>query len=515
MDAHDEALLAELPKKVGKRMRKALVALEACTVPDEPSIAVDAYAGLKIEQSPGKARDSDALFAKAFSAAKYPEFDEVLPVAAKLDPVHEKLARLVAHRTGIALHEWAIPQTAWARRRWLGIDPPGVLDREVEYTRKEKVRRAPLWRALAKLGDEAGEKLFAALPAMDRLEALVDLALEAYRVEAPSWDDWEKVRIDEPARLSALADRVTALYAEGAPSSERDGHSTLPWPIGWLLFLSLVRAGVPIEERWDWMLPIGPLTAECVAAIAEPRQGQAIVNALKAEFPSRALASGLELAKQFPSQVLADHLMELADGAVHSLACPARRGYLADLAAAVGPELGAHVQKRLAALPPLPALRTERSLYARSVDELTAGQRLQFAVLGQGWETDAGPMVTVAEDGAEPVFGPIEFVSAFEIVDAEGAPAYEALLYMDEDGAVCEAGTTRSVMYVSQENLSWNVPDDVAEALHGLLQVAPKPRKKAAPKKAAAKKPTAKKAPPKKAPVRKTAKKPARTRRTV
>lgn len=146
------------------------------------------------------------------------------------------------------------------------------------------------------------------------------------------------------------------------------------------------------------------------------------------------------------------------------------RELAADLAA--HPALVAHVEAHLASLPALPELRMRSARYVHAVDELTPGQRTMLAVLGQGWEGDDGPLVSAGDAGA-PVFGPLDFVSAFEIEDADGNSAFEALMYMDEDGAVCVTNTTNSVMYASQMSLSCNRGDELHEALHAVLRQRP------------------------------------------
>ena len=73
----------------------------------------------------------------------------------------------------------------------------------------------------------------------------------------------------------------------------------------------------------------------------------------------------------------------------------------------------------------------------------------------------------------EPKYGRIDYITAYEIADAEGNSAYEALLYMNEDGAVCITNTTRSVMYACQRRLSCNISEPVMEALHAVLRERP------------------------------------------
>jgi hypothetical protein len=469
LDAADEARLQTLPADVAAPMREALRCL-ATAEPERPAFTRDAYPGLKIEQSPSASRDADAHVIAAFEAAGFAGHREPVPTPDALSEVQRTLVELVASRPGVALHRFALPQTAWARRRWLGIDPPSALEREVDGR--------PLYAALAGLDRDAATAVLDGLPPVDRLEAHALLALDPYRLRAPRFGDLGSIGDDAGAWAAGFADWLGTLFEDGAPPSERGGHGAPPRPVPWIVTLALVRGGVAIEPRWDWLLRVGrgPLaepTHQVLAAIPEPRRSEAIARALGDEFAMHALRQGMELVREHPSPALVEHLIARADEAMQSLSCPPRREYLVGLADAVAsqPELQARVLARLESLPPLPVLRTAQSRYVQSLDCLTPGQRTQLGILGQGWEGENGPLVTLEDD--EPRFHGFDFVSVYTIVDEHGEPAYDALLYMNEDGAVCMADTTRSVAYVSQRCLSCNMGEALQEALHALLRVRP------------------------------------------
>ncbi|HVK75655.1 MAG TPA: hypothetical protein VM734_20130 [Kofleriaceae bacterium] len=453
-------------------LRSAIAAAAPATA---PALDPDRYPGLKITRAPAAGDPAlQGLLGAAFAEAGWPE--DGIPTPAELTDAQRALAEVVASAPGLPLHRWAIPQTAWARRRWLGLEPAGVIAREVDYTVDGGARRGPLWRALAAL-DQAGEEdqalaLLAALPAAERLEAYGDLALDAWRFTPPqpAWDD-----LGDAGRAwaPAFADRLVALFAPDTPHGERGDHTEPPADLVTLVIRALVAAGVPIEPRWDGLVP---LELDLIDALPPARRGPVVARGLAAQFPASAIRTGLELVAKLPSREVVDHLLERSEQCLGSLSCPPRRTVLARLREAIAGEaaLVAVVDAKLAALPPPVILRCTRAVYPRSVDELTAGQRTQLAILGRGWdsEEDGVPMVRDGDDG-HPVFGSLEYVSAFEIADAEGRPAFEALLYMDEDGAVCRAGTTQSVAYVSQMRLSWNIDEPTVEALHAILRQRP------------------------------------------
>jgi hypothetical protein len=377
----------------------------------------------------------------------------------------------------------ARPRAAWrdrARRRLHGA---------------RRARRAPLWRALIELelaaeehdGDDEeaceaeAQRLVAALTPPDWIAVKADLLLEVYRSTGPRDGDFDPARVpaDVGPWAAAMAERLTEQHAPGAPASERGGHSEPPYPLTWMVFLGLVRGGVSVEPRWDWLCPVagGALEAasdECLGALPAARRDAAIVRGLAAMFPRDALRTGAAMLARYPSLALVDHLIARAATAHGSLLCPPRRAYLPGLAAALAahPALVAHLDAHLATLPALPVLRMRSARYIHTVDELTPGQRTMLAVLGQGWEGDDGPLVSEGDDGT-PVFGALDYVSAFEIEDGAGDSAFEALLYMDEDGAVCVTDTTNSVMYASQMSLSCNRGDELHEALHAVLRQRP------------------------------------------
>ena len=490
LSTDDLAQLDHLPPPLAERMRAALTAL-ADEAPAAPVIAPDAYPGLKVTRAPARTTDAADAIEQIFADAGYPDGPIGLPGA--LAPVHRALAELVATRPGLSLGRFAIPESAAARQRWLGRAAPGALDREVDYAIGGAARRGPLWLALIELemagdaddGDPdattaAARALLDALAPVDRLDADADLLLEVYRVSGPPREDFDPASVTAAAGpwAAAMAERLTALFAPGAPSTERAGHSEPPYPLPWMVFLGLARGGVTIEPRWDWLCPVSlelaDATETCLAALPAGRRDAAVVRAIADMFPGEALRAGAALIARHPSAALLEHLLARADTAMESLMCPPRRTYVPALAASLAdhPALVARIDAYLAALPPLPPLRVRSARYVTSVAELTPGQRTMLGVLGQGWEGDAGPLAWEGDDGAIE-FGPLSYVSAFELEDDTGADAFEALLYMDEDGAVCVTNTTNSVAYVSQMGLSCNRGDALHEALHALLRERP------------------------------------------
>ena len=231
--------------------------------------------------------------------------------------------------------------------------------------------RPPLWRALIELelaaeehdGDDEeaceaeAQRLVAALTPPDWIAVKADLLPEVYRSTGPRDGDFDPARVpaDVGPWAAAMAERLTEQHAPGAPASERGGHSEPPYPLTWMVFLGLVRGGVSVEPRWDWLCPVagGALEAasdECLGALPAARRDAAIVRGLAAMFPRDALRTGAAMLARYPSLALVDHLIARAATAHGSLLCPPRRAYLPGLAAALAahPALVAHLDAHLA-----------------------------------------------------------------------------------------------------------------------------------------------------------------------
>lgn len=451
-------------------------ALTTATPATEAAIAPDAYRGLTIERAPAAESELEEPVKAALEAADWPDYGQPIPLPSELTGEQRQLADLLAEHVGVPAYRFAIPQTRRARRLWLGLEDAGALAREVTYAIEGTEHTAPLWRALWHIDDagdsEDAEALFEALPLDERVAVYGEVVFDGFRVEAPCAIEDPGDGVGEWAK--AYADRLVALFADGTAHIERGNSHRPSDEICRLVFTALRNAAVPIEERWDSLVPFD---LDLIESLPAERRAPILVRGLANEFTSRAINKGLTVLERFPSAPVVAHMLERADQCIGSIGCPARREVLAKLRGTVADhaELVAMVDAHVESLPPLPALVCTRKLYPRSADELTEGQRTQLAVLGKGWYTDDG-CVAEENDAGEVVFNDLSFISAYEIADADGTPAFEALLYMDEDGAVCRAGTTNSVMYVCQMGLEWNIDVETVEALQAILRERPKER---------------------------------------
>ena len=464
-----EDLLARLPAEVATPLREVLARHPG--IAPAPMFAEDAYRGLGVTSTATVPTGLDPLLVSAFEAASWPSHRDPVPLPEELTPTQRALAELVASLVELPLHRFAIPQTAWARRRWLGLDPAGPCERLVTFRVGGSSHTAPLYRALRALRDakdaSAPAALFDTLALGDRVIALTELSLRAYRVDPPSLRDFDAIDQDDGAWAPALADRVAAWFAPGAPLGERAGLSAPPWEAAWWIFLGLARAhetlGLELSPRWDPLLPagwasMGARCRRCLDALPPERRGPALASALSRSFPHDVLRCALEHLPLLPSIELLDRAIEATDDGVGDLGVLPRRVALARLREAVAahPALVRHLDDHLAALPTVETLRVRATRAPSDLRELTALQRAQLVATrgigNAGLEPDA------------PAEGPLAYVSFDELEDEHGTLVYETARFMEEDGAVLRAGTTEIVAYLCQFQL--DAEPALAESLH-------------------------------------------------
>ena len=102
----------------------------------------------------------------------------------RLSPLQRACAELLARRDGIRLSagNWGIPESGRDRRRWLGIDPPGPLEKIVSYG-KAKLPLWKAWREEIANGDRQLPKFVeAALTPLELAEALSEVSLNGYGI---------------------------------------------------------------------------------------------------------------------------------------------------------------------------------------------------------------------------------------------------------------------------------------------------------------------------------------------
>jgi hypothetical protein len=184
-----------------------------------------------------------------FDAVGFPKYP-IVPSSNVLTVAQRALAELVALRRDVPIvNGSAMPEQRWVLRRWLGIDPPGALEREVEYEREGARVRGPLWCAL--VADSANAVIAERLPLIDRIELFGDDAVWAYFIRK----SYGEAPIIAKPDLHALRDEGRAWAPRYADELVHEPRVRNWAPLD-LVFVALARAQVPIEPRWDVLLPI-------------------------------------------------------------------------------------------------------------------------------------------------------------------------------------------------------------------------------------------------------------------
>ena len=409
-----------------------------------------------------------------------------MPVASELTPVQRTLAELLAYRDGIELFhfadgQWqlfAMPETAANRRRWLALEPPGPLERDVTYTLGAETRTEPAWRALQRAvqrGREATKEAFASMRVAERLRVIGGLAPMSYGLTSAA--EWlpecftpEGIGAEHAAWARAEADRLLSL---GARETRR---------VRFVVFPALVRANVSIEDRYFPLLPFEPnpnrlpplkaIVSECLGAIPDERREEAVMAALAAENDDDRESISWSMLELLPYAGVA----RIAIEGVSAQDLPGILGRLDALGErheAVREVVEEH-RRAQARKKPVRALARGATRTPSSVTDLTALQAMQLEVFGNAYDGRS----LAAKDRLSKTGGVDDgsFTGFLELVDFVAAGTdevlYEAILMIDS-GSIFEAGTTREVAAIIQGGLDQCQDASLFAALKKVLASAP------------------------------------------
>ena len=241
----------------------------------------------------------DAAWQAALSAAGFSKSEgfvqRVIPLVDELSELQRAVVELLAHIPGVPLNEWPIYAAAWLRRRWLGIDPAGLLFDEIDY----EGRSLPLIYVLRELlrsdREEEAKNMVAAIDLPERFELLIDFSLADLDIELFDMSELVENATLELADLEPsesvrgwampLVDRLLATFEQPFAVGERP-HGDMPELIARMALTSLLAAGITLEPRHDALLRLGwgdseALALRSIAAIPEPRREAAVLAALE------------------------------------------------------------------------------------------------------------------------------------------------------------------------------------------------------------------------------------------
>lgn len=240
------------------------------------------------------------------------------------------MAKRLAHTHLVPVPWFGMPASGACRARWIGVEPPGPLDRVVEVTIGKHSETLPLWQALTKL--DAREQAFppaidGLLSGLDRWEVLVHRLAGSYTGggrTSPEALERELAVASEPGffeRASSvaadLAERYRAYVRSGLAVAQNVRVSSL-------LLLPFVRAGRAIDEAWDELVAVSndPLAREVFAYLPAARRERILLAYLAsadAELEIQRAGHVVELIDLAPSPRLARAILEKAAPAQQSL----------------------------------------------------------------------------------------------------------------------------------------------------------------------------------------------------
>ena len=426
--------------------------------------AIETYSALS-DASPFQARDAaHALLDHAMLTAGFPVHDAHRPEdhpapghpvpwderivfrAASLTETQRAVAMFLARHRALPTFRYPLPGSPWAIRRWLGIDAPGVLfeTRADGRTPYEALRvcQAQYQR------EKAMRAYLATLPAMDRVQALVDLSLitsdSAFPHAGilhsllPEIDDslgpWARARaqwlIDERSR-----GHFPALILE----------DLLP-----VIYVALMRAGLSDSPEFDALLPLSRWCSvsdtwftetQCALlnALPEERREAALLASTKRGMPFadgvRALARLLPF---FPYPGVAAYILEQA----HETRYPSDALEAVRVAAETNRAIAALYEAHMAKLGSIPKLRLVSFTPRPALSTLNQAQQLQLEVRGRPWNMSAAQMLAAYVTGEHEL-------NLIVIASEEGAQ-FDAWLNEGNEGSIFRAGTTEEVAWMSQ-----------------------------------------------------------------
>jgi hypothetical protein len=465
-------LLAELPKATGKALEKLL---------SDPKRS---------------SKKLSTAFVKALQEAAYPHFRTIpglklteltdararglMPVPTELTPVQRALVELLAYVDDAQLYffdtAWQVfclPETAGNRRRWLGIDPGGVLELPMDVDNAK--RSVPTWHAVQRAAytTKGLKAFFDALPPPRRLELLGELFPASYGLgfitERPhAFITFTDLKDEGGAWARSYADTLLGLTPETWRASTQ---------LRLVLFLALARARVHVEPRWEPLFPLLgqpvhlPAMRECLSGVAPERREATVLAAMRDDTLFDTMTGALALLPDVPSAKLARALLDRAEA-----------NWLPTLTAALE-ALGARHADILETLNAFRSTQNTTSVALecgppsrpKGGDRLSAMQQKQLRAFGRAYDGDDLTAKQRLAPGKDVESG--SFAGALEIVPILDAktrkPLFDAFLTIDS-GSIFKAGTTTEVAAIIQGGLEQCKDPALQAALTKALATRPK-----------------------------------------
>jgi hypothetical protein len=272
------------------------------------------------------------------------------------------------------------------------------------------------------------------LSLVERLEAAVDIGLGAYGLTGYDLVPLEAIARDVAIARWAKAHVERTLAVVGESQRSAGSQATV------LLFLALVRNDVPLDPRWDSLLPVhcnkGPKHLIAIwRAVPDARRDAVLVARLDEAY--RPYAAAALLAEELGSRAAARWLLERID----KFDDPPRAKVRA-IAAAIDPALVKRTR--------MVRLGVARR-FAPSLADLSPVARKQLLAAMKRYDEKKLPLEARLGDGDYETTGSVQ--RGLERIEIEGDVAIEGFLYMGDSGTFFRKGTTRVVAEVIQSSL--------------------------------------------------------------
>lgn len=445
---------------------------------------------------------------EAFRIVTFPE-GHIYPLPENLTDPQRALVEILALCENLHPVElpFALPSSAADQRRWLGLEPPGVLEEPVNFTLNGVEQAEPLWRALQRLRITEGPRqnlsacapLLNSFPLAKRLQVYEALFPKppyaygyVYGLQLSALEGHGLHLIDKGDDAAWAAATANALLERAAINARYNPQNSLSsycernivFELRQRVFGTLVRENIAIDPRWDILLPLpGVLTeasladaAACIQAIPEDRRTPAIVAALRHKFSREIVDTGTALLKAFPSEELLACILQHIDRSGRP-----KRYVLEDLSEIAN----AHVQLKkpleeyIRHEPPPLFLHCVSVINPKTQQDLTPLECEQLTLACSYWDGNELPLeqrlpptpdtASGNEPGEECVVG---LVDVYRIHNEQGEPAYNAFIFLHDDGTFFKADSLDDVAVQIQGNLDCE-DRQLKDALHAAIYSAP------------------------------------------
>ncbi len=420
----------------------------------------------------GKRADADAE--KALALVAFPDDGQLVPLPSELTPAQQKVANVLAGCAWVRFGAFALPHAMWSRRRWLGLDEPGALEREVTFRGK----RVPLYRALEHLNDKTDgvRKAFVSglrFSLAERLEVFADVHLDAYRgLRFPRVVSAEIGKNDGDWG-TRTANRIIKLRT--ATDDSRIGF--VPQYLATAALVAVIQGGGSIDATWaDLAAAIAGDDPVAVAAvlgtIPEPWRSKALGGVFKITATDDAVNRLLAVFRLVPSKELAALILSVKDKLKDPAKVLAEVSRVAKRVPTIATALVEPPTKKQPRKHVVPvALTCTRTWAPRKLAELTPAQARQVTLMARTYDgddtTSAKKLFAEKDDN-------IRSLVMREIADAKGKHVYDIVTWLADDGCVFRAGKTELVAEVVQHQVGVSRDAALVAGLQLALEMRPK-----------------------------------------